>query len=240
MQRQIFIGYDAREIEAYLVTRASAVAHCSSGIGIQPLLLERLRAMGLYNRPTSLNDGRLWDDISEAPMATEFAISRFLCPVLSEHEGWSLFMDGDFLIRDSLDDLFDQYCDPSVAVYCVKHTHQPGSTVKMDGQAQLLYSRKNWSSFMLFNNEHPSNKKLTPELVNSLPGRDLHAFCWLDDSEIGALPQEWNFLVGYTKLDGEPKAVHFTEGAPCFPGYESQPYADEFRDTFARFLLNRG
>jgi len=100
----------------------------------------------------------------------------------------------------------------------------------MDGMVQTSYSRKNWSSVMLFNCSHPSNKNLTVDLVNTVPGRDLHRFCWLKDNEIGELPLEWNYLVGYSKLNGsKPALVHFTHGLPDLAGYEDQEYADEWR-----------
>ena len=63
-------------------------------------------------------------------------------------------------------------------------------------------------------------------MVNSLPGRDLHRFCWLKDDEIGELPPEWNYLVGITPMTVKPKLLHFTEGFPVFPGYEAGPWAD--------------
>ena len=97
----------------------------------------------------------------------------------------------------------------------------------MDGQAQVQYARKNWSSFMLFNCDHPSNKLLTKDMLNIVPGRDLHRLCWLNDDEIGELPPVWNYLVGYTKTENEPKVVHFTSGTPWMPGYENCEYADE-------------
>jgi len=101
--------------------------------------------------------------------------------------------------------------------------------VKMDNQIQTRYARKNWSSVMMFNLDHPGNRRLNPHLVNSLPGRDLHRMCWLDDDEIGALGPEWNFLVGHTDPSVDPKIVHFTDGTPCMPGYENVPFADEWR-----------
>jgi uncharacterized protein YycO len=76
---------------------------------------------------------------------------------------------------------------------------------------------------MLFNCAHYANKTLTVQRVNSSAGRDLHAFDWLHDVEVGALPFEWNWL------ELEPKAVHFTHGTPDMPGYEGVAYADEFR-----------
>jgi hypothetical protein len=93
------------------------------------------------------------------------------------------------------------------------------------------YWRKNWSSFAIFNVDHPSNKALTLEAVNTLPGRDLHAFCWLKDEEIGGLDQSWNFLVGDTDPEVVPDVIHFTSGCPDMPGYEGVPYADAWRGT---------
>ncbi|MBN9548786.1 MAG: hypothetical protein J0H31_07870, partial [Alphaproteobacteria bacterium] len=185
-----------REIDAFAVARNSIRRHMISPVSARGVVLADLRARGLYTRPTSRKDGRLWDEISEAPMATEFACSRFLVPHLAS-SGWALFMDCDMLVRRDLQRLFG-LADPSKAVMVVKHNHQPTDAVKMDGQAQLRYARKNWSSVMLFNCDHPANKALTVELVNTVPGRDLHRFCWLEDDLIGELSPEWNWLVGHS------------------------------------------
>jgi hypothetical protein len=225
MRRSVFIGYDPRETEAFAVCRQS-IRRLSGNIPISAVALDEMREAGLYHRPTSRKDGRLWDDISEAPMSTAFAISRFLTPILAK-SGWALFMDCDVLARNDLYDLFD-LADPSYAVMCVKHHHVPPEGVKMDGQLQTLYARKNWSSVMLFNCDHPANRRLTVELINTVPGRDLHRFCWLEDDEIGALPQAWNWLAGYSPKSCDPSLVHFTNGTPNIPGYEDAPYADEW------------
>jgi hypothetical protein len=239
MNRSIFIGYDGREAETFAVCRHT-LRQFAPDVPIRAVSLESVRNAGLYWRPTSIRDGRLWDDISEAPMSTEFAISRFLTPVIAKTSGftgWALFMDSDILARDDIDDLFAE-CDPSKAVMCVKHNHVPPESIKMDGQLQTLYKRKNWSSVVAYNLSHPSNRKLTVHVVNTVPGRDLHAFCWLDDSEIGALGQEWNYLVGYTERhDGlEPKLVHHTEGGPWLPNYQDVEFADEWRAARAAWL----
>jgi hypothetical protein len=89
---------------------------------------------------------------------------------------------------------------------------------------------------MLFNCDHPSNRKLTVDMINSVPGRDLHAFCWLKDSEIGALSPAWNFLVGHSDTDIDPAIVHWTEGGPWFPEYRDAPFADEWRDERRAWL----
>jgi lipopolysaccharide biosynthesis glycosyltransferase len=181
----------------------------------------------LYWRPTMRRGHQLWDAISKAPMATEFAISRFLVPHLA-NTGWALFMDCDVLVRRPLDDIF-ALADPRYAVMCVKHVHEPVATLKMDGQVQTRYPRKNWSSVMAFNCDHPSNRALTLDLINTAPGRDLHRFCWLNDDEIGALPPEWNWLVGHSDPALDPAIVHYTTGSPRLSGaHISLPFADEW------------
>lgn len=239
MERTIYIGYDAREGEAFAVCRHT-LRKFAPDVPIHAIALEEMRAAGLYWRPTSVKDGRLFDEISGFPMSTEFAISRFLTPVLAKaafRTGWALFMDSDVLARDDIDELFAE-CDPSKAVMCVQHHYEPPEGTKMDNQLQLRYARKNWSSVMAFNLTHPSNRKLTVDLINSVPGRDLHAFCWLQDDEIGALDPQWNYLVGHTQLTRgqEPKLVHHTEGGPWFEAYSDVEYADEWREARAAWL----
>jgi hypothetical protein len=230
MQSSIFVGYDPREAEAFGVCRHSLRKYAPD-VPVHAVVLDELREAGLYWRPTSVKDGRLWDDISDAPMSTEFAVSRFLVPLLSKTR-YALFIDCDFIARGSLDALFAQVeADPSKAVWCVKHQFEPPAGLKMDGQLQTLYRRKNWSSSCVFDCDHPSNKKLTVDLINSVPGRALHAFTWLRDDEIGELSPEYNYLVGHTKLPDHktPKLVHFTEGGPWFAEYRHVEFADEWR-----------
>lgn len=233
MMRSIYIGYDPRDYKGYAVANYT-IRKWDRYVPIRGLVLDDLRAKGLYYRPTEVrinSDGRkqLWDQISDAPMSTEFSISRFLVPHLAR-EGWALFVDGDVMAMDNPTHIFD-LADSSKAVMCVQHSHDPVEKTKMDGQMQTRYGRKNWSSVMLFNCEHPANRRLTVDMINTLPGRDLHRFCWLKDDEIGELPQEYNYLVGYTYLNGgrHPVLVHFTNGLPDMAGFEDQEYADEWR-----------
>ena len=231
----IWMGYDPREAEAYSVARGSIRSRLTQPVRVNGVVLSDVQKKGLYWRPTERRHAQLWDSISEAPMSTEFAISRFLVPHLANNRGWALFMDCDVLCRTNLCRIVD-VADPNKAVMVVKHHYEPEQSVKMDGQEQTRYARKNWSSVMLFNLEHPSNRNLTVDMVNSLPGRDLHRFCWLKDDEIGALDPSWNFLVGHTDPSIDPKIVHFTSGGPWMEGYESVDYADEWyqeRDRWA-------
>jgi hypothetical protein len=198
---------------------------------ISGLVLDKLRQEQLYRRPEKAiqHNGTIqrWDVISDAPMSTDFSISRFLVPTIAGG-GWALFCDADIMVRTNIGKLF-ALADSSKAVMCVHHKYPQKEGLKMDGQLQTVYNRKNWSSVMLFNCDHPANRELTVELVNTLPGRDLHRFCWLDDDEIGELPPEWNYCPGLSPKIDSPSLVHFTNGLPDVPGYENQEFADEWK-----------
>src|SRR6202008_2351880 len=126
--------------------------------------------------------------------STEFSFSRFLTPHLSGYRGWSLFMDCDMLVRADLADLF-ALRDDRYAVMVCQHDYDPRDDTKFLKNRQSRYGKKNWSSVMLFNNAQC--QALTPDYVSTASGLDLHQFKWLgDDSRIGALPLEWNWLVG--------------------------------------------
>lgn len=234
MGRNVYIGFEPRETDAFIVAVSSTRRRAAYRIPIRGLELVALQEQGLYTRPTKWVDGQLFDVISDHPMATEFAISRFLTPLLAR-SGWALFMDCDMLVNTDIVRLFN-LADPAYAVMCVKHKHTPASSVKMLGVSQSSYPRKNWSSVCLFNCDHPSNQKLTLEMVNSVPGRDLHAFCWLDDDEIGGLPSSYNFLVGYDTVEesNPPKIIHFTEGTPDMPGYENCQFSGMWRSELRK------
>lgn len=206
--------------------------HLTQPLPIYGLVLNDLQAAGLYWRPISWKKSAadppvMWDVVSDAPMSTEHANSRFCVPFIAR-TGWALFMDGDILVRSSLARMFERL-ESKYAVYCVKHNHRPSSRTKMDNQVQTKYARKNWSSFCVWNTEHPANRRLTLEMVNTLPGRKLHAFCWLEDDEIGELGPEWNYLVSNREPEIDVKVAHFTEGVPDMPGYETVPFAGEWR-----------
>jgi hypothetical protein len=102
------------------------------------------------------------------------------------------------------------------AVMVVKHEYNPTDKIKMDNQLQTQYPKKNWSSLMLINCGHESVKKLDLSTVSEQSAEYLHQFKWLKEDEVGALPHNWNWLVNHYHefKDGEPKALHFTEGGP--------------------------
>jgi hypothetical protein len=200
---RIYIGWDAREPIAYDVAKFSLERRASIPVEITPIKLDDLRARKLY-----------WRD-SDPLASTEFTYSRFLTPALAGFRGWALFIDCDFLWLGDIAGLADYMRAPK-AVYCVQHDYRPKETVKMDGAVQTSYPRKNWSSFMLFNCDHPSVRRLTPEVVNTQTGAYLHRMQWAADGDIGALPVKWNWLEGWNEkpAHGTPRAVHFTRGGP--------------------------
>lgn len=225
MNRSVFIGYDEREADAYYACIRS-IARFPTHMHVEPIKMDVMQARGLYQRPHFRRGGQLVDVISEAPCSTEFAITRFLTPYLAG-SGWALFMDSDMLVRNDLAHLF-ALADPRFALQVVKHPPIPGMGVKMDGQAQLSYERKCWSSLMLFNVDHPAVRALDLHMVNTATGRFLHRFDWLPDHLIGELPLSWNWLAGVSEPIYEPDIVHYTLGIPRMAGYENAPYADEW------------
>lgn len=227
---QVFVGFDAREQDAYWVCRRSIERRSS-----RPALLKRLdvhtqRQIGTYRREWLLRpDGQRIDTRDRKPFSTDFAFSRFLVPALCGLQGWALFCDSDFLFTADLAELFD-LAEDRYAVMCVKHRHDPAEAVKMDGQEQTRYRRKNWSSLMLWNCAHWGNGALSLDTVNTRPGAWLHGFDWLDDSLIGDLPATWNHLVGVDPMPDEtPNGIHYTLGVPSMPGYENCDFADLWR-----------
>ena len=226
---KIYVGYDEREHAAYQVCRHSLIRHASEPVDVRPLKLSSVKRAGWFTRNHYLHNGQRYDCLDQKPFSTDFSFTRFLVPALEGYQGMALFLDCDFLIRGDIAELFSD-ADPTKAMYCVKHHHEPEEGLKMDGVMQTRYRRKNWSSFVLFNCGHASNARLTVENANTRPGAWLHAFEWLDEHEIGALPADWNFLIGWDKLpyNEVPRGLHFTSGGPWFQHMQDVPYADRW------------
>jgi len=199
---KVFIGYDSREDIAWRVCRHAILRHAPE-LSIIPLRQPELRAAGLYLRPI------------DPGASTEFSLTRFLTPHLAGPEGWSLFADCDILFTTDLRRILVGV-DPSLAVHVVQHDYVPRQSVKMDGQVQAAYPRKNWSSLMLFNNAHPAVRALTPAVVNAATPGYLHRMEWVQGA-IGALDPAWNFLVGESEPPAQtPFGIHYTNGGPWF------------------------
>ena len=225
---KIYIGYDSKEDIAYRVCKNSLLRRSSIDVKVYSLKLQELVARKLYNR-------------SIDPLAsTEFTYSRFLVPVLSNFSGWAIFCDCDFIFLEDIAKILENL-DENKAVYCVKHDYTPKEKHKMDGQKQTIYPRKNWSSFILYNCDHPSNKKLTIDMVNSETGSFLHQFKWLKDSEIGSLDERWNWLEGWTSQHNNqnPFAVHYTRGGPWFDEWQDVEFGGEWLKERDEYLKNK-
>jgi hypothetical protein len=207
---KVFIGWDSKEPAAAAVLAHSILTRAEKPVWIMPLT--RKAISHIYTRP-------------RGPLeSTEFSMSRFLVPHLSNFEGYSLFMDCDMLCRTNIwDIMLYPLADPGKAVYVAQHPdYTPATATKFLGQPQTSYPRKNWSSVMLFDNARC--KALTPDYVNTASGLDLHRLNWADS--VGSLPLDWNHLVGHYTHNDQAKILHYTEGTPCLPGYENCDHAD--------------
>ena len=214
----IYIGYDPKETVAYHVACHSILEKASQPVRIIPLNLRNL--------------GPLMTRERHALQSTEFAFSRFLVPHLANHSGWALFMDCDMLVRTDIAALF-ALTDDRYAVMVCQHDYSPSTQTKFLRQVQSPYAKKNWSSVMLFNTSRC--RVLTPHYVNTATGLQLHQFKWLDsETEIGALPLEWNWLVGEYANNPDAKIAHFTIVGPYFAEGRDGDFAEEWRQTYAR------
>lgn len=208
---RVFIGHDRREGVAVNVLADSIQAQSSRPVQIAQVRLSQLQ--GIYCRP-------------QHPLqSTDFSFSRFLVPWLTGFEGWSLFMDAYMLCLGDIAELWDLR-DERYAVQVVQHEHHCEIGRKFQEMPQTPYRRKNWSSVMLFNG--PRCRALTPEWVNRASGLELHQFQWLRDGEIGALPPQWNVLVGVQPLPARARILHYTLGGPWFEDCREMAQGDQW------------
>jgi lipopolysaccharide biosynthesis glycosyltransferase len=205
----IFIGYDPREAVNYSVLVNSIIRLSSQPVAITPLNLQNLP---MYIEKHT--DG-----------STEFSYSRFLVPYLTNYTGWAIYMDCDMLLLDDISKLWALQ-DSRYAVQCVKHRYSTKQSIKFWGNKNNNYYRKNWSSLMLFNCTHDALTSLTPNTVESRSGNFLHQFEWIEESHIGELPVNWNWLADEYGHNDSASLLHYTLGSPCFAEYKDTPMAD--------------
>jgi len=215
----LYVGFDPREACVYHTFCQSVIEHATGPVAFIPLHSPML------NNFDGQQDG-----------TNAFIYSRYLVPYLQGFGGWAIFVDGDMHINADIYDLYNLR-DPTKAIQCVQHDYQTQSHRKYIGTPlandNIDYERKNWSSVMLINCEHPSNLILMPEFVSTAGGATLHRFGWLNDDEIGSLPLTWNHLVG--EYDDEwAHLYHHTLGAPGFEYYSNCFSAKEWN----QYLMN--
>lgn len=227
----VYVGFDRRndgQQLAYEICEKSILQNTAAPdrVRIHQLHLGKLRDAGLYWR-------------EEDPLAaTEFTYTRFLTPYLNKYEGRAVFCDSDFLwecdLVAELTPYFEQMERENLALMCVQHDYTPSEKTKMDGRAQTVYPRKNWSSMILFNASHPEVANLTLERVNTETPKYLHRFEWCDDRYLGAVPHTYNYLVGVYSDQDQPKVIHYTDGGPWHYLYREA----EFTDRWLPYLDN--
>lgn len=216
---RVFIGWDSAEPVATSVLAHSILVRASAPVYLVPLT--RRSVARDYTRPRMATE------------STEFSFTRFLVPYLSGYQGWSIFVDCDFLCRADIWQLMTYVIGQRDKAVCVcQHDYVPKTATKMQGQIQTRYPRKNWSSLMVFNNA--LCQTLTPDYVNHATGAELHQFAWVTDDKIGSLPLTWNWLVGEYAPNPDAEMLHYTLGGPYMAGHETCDHADlwwaEFND----------
>lgn len=218
---KVFIGWDSKEPVAWQVSASSILRRATIPVALVPLTRRSL--------------GRVYTRDRSPTESTEFSLTRFLVPHLSDYQGISIFMDCDMLVQVDLLELWlELLAQPGKAVWCCPHDYIPNGLTKFDGHEQTTYPRKNWSSFMVFNNAQC--EALSPEYINRASGLELHRMHWVEDDAIGHLPLSWNHLVGEYPPSPEARILHYTNGTPCFPGYERCDQADRWWEEYRAML----
>ena len=90
---KVFIGYDEKEAVVFHTCVQSIIEHCKVPVSIHPLNLQMFQ-----NYKETHSDG-----------SNNFIYSRFLVPYLNNFDGKALFLDGDMIVNDDLNNLFEQF-----------------------------------------------------------------------------------------------------------------------------------
>ena len=216
---KLVVGFDQRESIAYHAFCQSIIQHSSVPVAFVPLAINTLKD---YKETHS--DG-----------SNDFIYSRFLTPYLNNFEGWAIFADGDMICKADIKELMNLQ-NENKALLVVKHDYQTKMLQKYLGNKNENYPRKNWSSVILWNCSHPKHRILTPEFISSQLGSYLHRFSWLDDSDIGELPKEWNWLAIEYPENKNAKLIHYTLGTPCFKEYKDSEMASIWYSTYQKTI----
>lgn len=219
----MFIGFDERQPLTHLVCKESIIATAQRPCSIYSLRHRTLRDIGFLTRQWEITqDGTTKDKLDGRPFSTNFAFSRFLTPHYARYLGVRatdvvVFVDSDFVFLRDINSLFDEFDPREHPLWCVQHQYSPSGLLKMDGQTQVKYPKKLWSSLMVFNMMNPA---CIPSLkdVNEKSGTYLHEFDWLPKgATIGSIHEGWNFIPDHSEprvKEPEIRAIHYTEGTP--------------------------
>lgn len=219
----IYTGFDPREEAGTHVFVSSVIERATSPVAIMPLHLPMFQSFYRKGQRDGTNN---------------FIYTRFLAPFLQNFTGWAVFVDGaDMLMRADISELWalrDHYKAVQVVQHSYKTKHQRKYIgTKMEAKNDD-YPRKNWSSVMLINCAHFAWRDMRPEVVENMPGAELHRFDWMDERFIGELPAAWNWLADEYGESADAKLLHWTCGSPAFEHYKNSPHAADFMAQMAR------
>ena len=212
----IYIGYDSRHGNLADISKLSIEDAIFRGTG-NGHLIDQIR---FQPEIKILDIAKIPEYTREyANQSTEFTYSRFLIPYLENYEGFSMFIDNDFLFKGSLLPMF-YYLNPDDAVACIQYPQYKHDETKFKGEVNIDYPRKLWSSLMIFNNGHEDCKKLTPDAVNTWTGKQLHQFEWTE--KISPIPERYIFVEGYDdpEVKWDWNGIHYTRGGPWVEGMD--------------------
>jgi lipopolysaccharide biosynthesis glycosyltransferase len=209
----IFIGYDSREAIVFHVCTNSIIRHSTVPVQIIPLALNLFK-----DYEETHKDG-----------SNAFIYSRFLVPYLMGYKGQAIYIDGDMILQDDINNLWNLR-NPFFDVQVVQHNYKTRMPIKYLGSKNEDYPRKNWSSVIIWNCESESNKILNPKYVMQSTGSHLHRFEWITNHRIGRLPIEWNWLPDELGPNNSAKLLHYTLGAPCFNEFVNTEMANHWHN----------
>jgi len=219
---RLFTGWDEREAVGWHTFVQSVLDTATAPIQIQPITPTVAARYAVAAEGTNA-----------------FTRARFLVPHLCGYEGWAIFVDGaDMLCRGDLAELW-AYRDFKPAsgqvkkdIWCVKHAYHSRFLQKYEGTEMEAenrhYDRKNWASLFLIDCASPFARLWHPDLIARRPLLELLQLSGFHDDRIGALPVEWNWLVGEQVYNAQAKIAHFTLGIPGFSRYRGSDYAEEW------------
>jgi len=229
----IYLGYDSSHSDIFKIAENSihdSIDKCRSGGEGQEFFNDykvEVKKLDISQIPEYNRD--------YANQSTEFTYSRFLIPYLENYEGFSFFIDDDYIWKYSPMSLF-YFLDPDHAIACVQYDFKEHDETKMGGEKNVSYPKKLWSSMMIFNNGHEDCRKLTPEVVNTASGQFLHQFEWTN--QISKIPHDKIATEGYEKtMLNSHHAVHYTRGGPWIKGMDCEHINMlEVYETYKRML----